>query len=315
MGIILSAMFLLGVGYALLAENDVDDPVIVQAVVQPSVDGTLSIPSSEPPQEEPRMSPDRVASLLDADIAEIAESHTGVYGIAIFDPNSRIDVRLGAEESFNAASIGKLPALIALYRDAAHGEVDLEDEIVILPEDVQSYGTGVLHTWPVGSALSLRECAYYLINESDNTAWAMLTRHLGQESIQDELAELGAKSTNYWAPNTTTPNDVLLMLEKIADPSFTSPTLSEEMLSFMVDTNQEDRIPAALPSEVRVAHKAGSYEDTYGDAGIIFLEGGGSSEKESYFVVVLAKGTGEYEAHEVIHEVSFAAHRLLAGEV
>ncbi len=116
------------------------------------------------------MSPGHAASLLEANIAEIAERYTGIYGIAILEPNSSIDVRLGAEESFNAASIGKLPALIALYRGAARGEVDLENEIVILPEDVQSYGTGVLHTWPVGSALSLRECAYYLINESDNTA-------------------------------------------------------------------------------------------------------------------------------------------------
>ncbi len=143
----------------------------------------------------------------------------------------------------------------------------------------------------------------------------MLTRRLGQESIRNELTELGAKSANYWSPNTTTANDVLLMLEKIADPSFTSPTLSEEMLSFMVDTNQEDRIPAALPSDVRVAHKAGSYEDTYGDAGIILLEEDGNGAEESFFVVVLAKGTGKDEARGAIHEVSFAAHRLLTGEV
>ena len=40
-----------------------------------------------------------------------------------------------------AASIGKLPPFVALYRGAARGELDLEEEISILPKDVQDYGS------------------------------------------------------------------------------------------------------------------------------------------------------------------------------
>ena len=98
-----------------------------------------------------------------------------------------------------------------------------------------------------------RECAYYLMNWSDNTAWAMLTRYLGIEAVQADLYSIGADDTAYWEPNTTTAGDVLLMLKKIADPSFASSDLSEEMLASMTDTDFEDRIPGGLPPDVRAA--------------------------------------------------------------
>jgi len=129
----------------------------------------------------------------------------------------------------------------------------------MLPEDIKSYGTGVLHTYPAGQTMTLRECARYLIRESDNTAWKMLNRRLGVARGQDELESMGARDAAYWRANTATPGDVLLMLEKTSDPRFTSEEYSREMLSFMTETSFEDRIPAALPADARVAHKIGTH--------------------------------------------------------
>ena len=108
--------------------------------------------------------------------------------------------------------------LMTLYRAAASGEVDLDDEISMQASDVQAYGTGVLYTYPIGHTMTLRECARLLIKESDNTAWKMLDRYLGRDYIRAELYRLGARSTEYWIPNTTTPNDVMLMLERSRPP-------------------------------------------------------------------------------------------------
>ena len=69
------------------------------------------------------------------------------------------------------------------------------------------------------------------------------------------------------------PNDVLVVLKAIADPSYTSPRLSAEMLALMTNTSFEDRLPEPLPEETRVAHKIGSYGDTFSDAGIVFPRG------------------------------------------
>lgn len=252
------------------------------------------------------------AAALESRLRRIAAGHEGYYGAVVFDPVSGRTVRMNANKTFFAASIGKLPALITLYRAADRGEVGLEDEISILPSDVRAYGSGILHNWQVGSILTLRECAYLLVNRSDNTAWKMLTRYLGQENIQAEMYRIGARSTGYWDPNTTTPNDVLLMLERIAGPSFTSEELSSEMLAAMTGTDLEDRIPAGVPQNVRVAHKAGSYQQSFGDAGVVFLKDRYGNDRR-YYIVVLSEGAKEAEARDAIREMSHAAHQTFAA--
>lgn len=247
---------------------------------------------------------------LQGDLKGTAGRHMGRYGVVVFDPDSGGGVSLGGKEAFTAASVGKLPTLIALYRAAARGDLDLDDEISLLHEDYRSYGTGVLHNFAPGTKMTLRECAYYLVNKSDNTAWAMLDRRLGVEKIQAEMEGIGATGTDY-DMGTTTPEDVFLMLRKISDPSFTDGELSGEMISAMTDTAFEDRLPASLPPDVRVAHKIGSYEDSYGDAGIVFYKDHDGAERR-YFIVVLSGGTGEGSARAAMQEMSRAAYEALA---
>lgn len=253
------------------------------------------------------------AAVLEERLRGIAGSHGGKYGVVVLDPSSGKSASIAANETFGAASIGKLPALITLYKAAARGDIDLDEEISILPSDVQGYGSGVLHTYPVGTRISLRECAYLLVNESDNTAWVMLERYLGKPEIQSQLARLGARGTDY-AGRTTTPNDVLLMLQSIADPSFTSGKLSGEMITAMTDTYLEDRIPAGLPPDLRVAHKTGSYGNygasggSFGDAGIVFLGG-----QRRYFVVILSDDAQEADARAAMQEMSRAAYESLSA--
>lgn len=271
-------------------------------------------PEGEAGSRERHQTPPRdfdAAALRDR-LAEISAGYEGRSGIVVFDPVSNRGVSLGADEEFTAASIGKLPTLMTLYKAADRGELSLEEEIAMMPQDVMSYGTGVLHNEPVGHSLTLRECAFLLVNKSDNTAWEMLERRLGMGTIQAELYESGIRSTDYsWG--TTTPGDVLMMLMKISDPAFTGERLSGEMLAAMTNTNLEDRLPAPLPPEsTRVAHKTGSYEDSFGDAGIVFYKDNRGVERR-YFVVVLTQGMGEDAARREIGEVSLAAHEAIAA--
>ncbi len=258
-----------------------------------------------------RAAPDPSAAELEDRLATVAEAYPAFFGVAVLDPSSGISVGMNPDERFLAASLGKLPALLALYKAADRGEVSLDSEITMLASDVQAYGTGVLQDYPVGYTITLRECARLLIQESDNTAWKMLTRYLGKSYVQAELYSIGAVSTSYWIPNYTTPNDTLLMLQKISDPSYTSPELSAEMLDHMTDTSFEDRLPAPLPDDARVAHKIGSYGDTFGDAGIVFPESS-RDVREGYFIVVLATQTYEGTARAAMQDMSLTTYELLA---
>jgi beta-lactamase class A len=235
----------------------------------------------------------------------------GTHGIVVFDPYIGETASLNADRRFVAASLSKLYALLTLYKAAAMGELSLDNEITMRPSDVWAEGTGVLYRYPVGTTMTLRECARFMIKESDNTAWVMLNRYLGRRNIEAELYDMGAHSTSYRKPNTTTPNDVLLVLEAIADPSYTSPELSAEMLDIMTGTSFEDRLPQPLPERARVAHKIGSLGDTFSDAGLVFPEG----SQDAYYIVVIAGDTTEWTARSAIQDMSLAAYEFLANPI
>jgi beta-lactamase class A len=290
----------------ILAGGLAEERAIVGTVAPPTVTGSPVLPEVAPGFD---------AEALQERLEEIAEGYEGVYAVLALEPVSGTRVSLLGDEEFMAASIGKLPPFVALYRAAARGELDLEEEISVLPEDVQDYGFGGLNYFPTGHFLSLRECAYRLVNHSDNTAWAMLERRLGEEKIRTELWDAGIENSRYLddlSGYLTTPNDVLLLLEKISNPRFTSEELSTEMLDAMTETTLEDRIPEKLPSDVRVAHKTGSYENSFGDAGVVFYKDSQGVEKH-YYLAVLAKDTGEYEARNAIQELSLAVYEAMTG--
>jgi beta-lactamase class A len=271
----------------------------------------VKLPAVKPEPAPPQLTPQATARTLRRGLEQVAAEYPGTYGVVVYDPSSRKTVTLNADRRFLAASLTKLPVLFTLYRAAARGEVDLEDEISMLRSDVQAYGTGVLYKYPVGYTLTLRECAELMIKESDNTAWVMLNRYLGRHNIEAELDRIGATSTEYWIPNTTTPNDILLVLKAITDPSYTTPELSAEMLELMTNTSFEDRLPQPLPEGTRVAHKIGSYESTFSDAGVVFPERRGGTKQE-YYIVIFSEGAPEGEARETIQDISLVAYRALS---
>ena len=250
------------------------------------------------------------AELLRSELGQIAQAYPGAYGVVVLDPSSGERVAMDADRRFLAASLNKLPVLMTLYRAAASGAVDLDAKISMQASDVQAYGTGVLYDYPVGHTITLRECARLLIKESDNTAWKMLDRYLGRDYIRAELYRVGAHSTEYWFPNTTTPEDVLLMLKKISDPSYTTPDLSAEMLDIMTNTSFEGRLPQPLPEGTRVSHKIGYYRSTFADAGIVFPEGARDA-RDAYLMVVIASETSMSASRTATQEMSRATYRIL----
>jgi beta-lactamase class A len=275
-----------------------------------SVDRPTSVKPPQPPAPERAQAVEELRSKLSV----ISQSHAGTHGVMVFDPYSGKTVSLNADRPFVAASLSKLYALLTLYRAASRGELSLDDKITMRSSDVWAYGTGVLYKHPVGYTMTLRECAKFMIKESDNTAELMLNRYLEEERIEAELHRIGADSTRYWHPiNTTTPNDILLVLKKIADPSYTSPQLSAEMLELMTNTSFEDRLPQPLPQETRVAHKIGSYESTYSDAGIVFPEESGGKGQE-YYIVAFCEGAAQEEAIETIQDISLATYQAFSRQ-
>lgn len=280
----------------------VDGPV---AVTSPD----LPLAVDEPPTEG------FGAGELERELQRIAAGHRGFYGVVVSDPASGTRVSMNPRATFEAASLGKLPVMLALYRAAAAGEVDLDAEITLLASDVRPQGSGVLKDYPVGTTMTLRECAFYLMQESDNSAWIMLERYLGRAAVVSVLERVGTDNLSYGGYAygfQTSPADVMLMLKAVADPGFTSPELSEEMLDAMTDTAYEDRLPARLPEDTRVAHKIGSYSHTFSDAGVVSFETDPGTDRHHYFIAVLGEHTTEAAAQAAISKMALTTHRAIA---
>jgi beta-lactamase class A len=83
------------------------------------------------------------------------------------------------------------------------------------------------------------------------------------------------------------------------------------MLELMTNTSFEDRLPRPLPEETRVAHKIGSYESTFSDAGIVFPgESGGKGQE--YYIVVFSEGASQEEARQTIQDISLATYQAFS---
>ena len=58
-----------------------------------------------------------------------------------------------------------------------------------------------------------------------------------------------------------------------------------------------------------MAHKIGSYESTFSDAGIVFPEEGTGRE---YYIVIFSEGASEGEAREAIQDISLETYHAFS---
>src|SRR5262245_29886393 len=87
-----------------------------------------------------------------------------------------------ADERVPTASVIKLPILVHVAFAVQEGQLAW-DEPLVLTQDTQSPGTGVLKEMTVGLRLTLRDVCYLMTALSDNTATNMLIEHLGIAAI------------------------------------------------------------------------------------------------------------------------------------
>lgn len=135
---------------------------------------------------------------------------------------------------------------------------------------------------------------------------------LGKDKTRAELARVGAESIRYeYARHTTTPEDVLRILQRISDPEYTSPSHSREMLAAMSGTAFEGRLSRGLPEDARIHHKIGSLGDNFSDAGLVVPPEGKGYGGEYYVVVMSRNAGGEATARRAMREISLTAYREL----
>jgi beta-lactamase class A len=229
------------------------------------------------------------ATRTDSDLQELVETvlDAGIdhYGVVVKDLRSNTTASVNTDKIFYAASLFKLPIMVAAFVQRDAGLLAFDDAIVATWDDVLED----LGTFPgdVGDAYDVSELLEMMITLSDNTSAIMLLRTLGGGAIDEAMASLGLTSTSVFTYDLpTSAKDMATLLETIVRGQAFGFAASNEMIDLMLRQTWRSRIPLGLPDDVPVGNKTGDWYDAAHDVAVVFAPGG------TYVLAVLSDGGG-----------------------
>jgi beta-lactamase class A len=244
--------------------------------------------------------PGGLQRLLEAELARFP----GRAGVWVKHLATGEEAGVRANETFNSASVIKLPVLVLAYQLAEQGKLSLDERLTIRKEDIRG-GSGVFRYHDVGLQPTLRDVLMQMVITSDNTAtdlaigkvggvarvnaWLQehgygdklkLTQTTGQLFARYAALPPGASrndKTNddraYWLGEMT-PEATGRLLEAINQHRLVSQQSSEDMIRVMrAQQAGARRLPHFV--DVPVAHKTGDFPPVLAnDVGIAFARSG-----------------------------------------
>lgn len=281
---------------------------------RPEQDAMQELPSTLPTdllrgQEIPALQ-ERLAALAD---------QPGLTAGALFwEVESGAFAGVRPDQVFPAASVIKIPILLAFLQAVETGQVRL-DERLTLREDLRGGGAGVLQTRPLGSRVSALEAATLMSAISDNFAANLIIDRLGgREALNQKFRQWGLQHTqiSWWLPdlegtNTSSPRDMVWLLSQVEQGRMLSRRSRDRFLDILWRTQRPSYFRPNLGQEVRIAHKTGTLRSVVGDAGILDLPNG-----RRYVAAVWVKREtpNDPKAEELIAKLSQAAYEFWSAE-
>lgn len=215
---------------------------------------------------------------------------------------------------FHAASTMKTPVMIEIFKQAAENKFNLDDSVEVKNEfksivDGSTYSMEIsddsgeeLYNF-IGKRKKIRDLVFDMITVSSNLATNILIELVGAKNVTESMKQIGAqdirvlrgveddKAFQLGMNNIVTAYDLMLIYENLIDYKFVNESLTNEMIKILLQQKHNSRIPAKLPTEVKVAHKTGSITGVGHDSGIVFLPDGGK-----YILVLLSKNVKDEKA-------------------
>jgi beta-lactamase class A len=196
-------------------------------------------------------------------------------------------------EPHYAASTMKLALVIAAYRLAEAGTLDLDDTVAVHNSFMSAAGSATFSLDPAedtdpepwarrGQQVALRWLAYRSIVRSSNLATNLLLDAVGTSAAMEALHAVGATDSvvargiedtdarEAGLQNLVTARDLALTLRALLTGTAAGRESCHEIVSVLAAQQINDAIPVGLPPRTRVAHKSGWIEGISHDAGIVF---------------------------------------------
>lgn len=236
---------------------------------------------------------------LKARLEQLLAGEKGTYGVVVLDIISGRVCAVKPLEQFHAASTFKLPMNIYLYKNMASGGINPGQRLVFEQKHYEG-GTGKLQYKPLGSSFTIETLAEYSITHSDNVATNMLLSHLGRQKVKNYMRSAGGLVVDD-KNNVSCPRDMAIYMKELIDLAAGTTEPYHRLISYLENTIYNERIPAPLPRDIKIAHKIGNWPATgsYHDVGLV------RHPVNPYVIAVFSKNTpGPDHACNVIRLIS-----------
>jgi beta-lactamase class A len=233
------------------------------------------------------------------------------YGIYIEDLHSGLTIDLDGRLPYTAAVAMTFPVALYAFARGASGALDLDAQVEYLPED-RAGGSGVIQAAPFGSRYTYRQLCYHALVDSDNVAWRMLNRTLGDGAVKQWLRSIGGQHAEPGS-NQASPADFATYFKYLLDFADRQPGLGGTLLGWLKKSGNPDWAPRSLPRAVVMAHKTGLWPTALTDVGIVFLP------REPYLLCIMSDLTRELSLGQAVDDlakmgaIAFQTMRPLAG--
>ena len=196
-----------------------------------------------------------------------------------------------------SASTRKVAIMTATFAAARAGRLSL-DQAVEIDAEHQKTDWGCFQFLKPGFSITLRDAVILMIIISDNTCTGIVADLVGLDAVSALCKFIGMTNTEHRhgvptpglgqyrpieAVNTTTPNDMGLLLERLIQGSTGARTARalgctpgdcQDALQIMSWQRLRDRLPSQLPYRTKIAHKTGTSTSlrNFNDVGIVYLD-------------------------------------------
>lgn len=194
-------------------------------------------------------------------------------------------LQIDADTQKKAASLIKVPILMAAYKQVEAGRLKLSDRFTIDAES-RVGGAGVISHLDTETNFTLLDLLTIMVIVSDNTATNKVIDILGMEAVNEFCAKYGLgrtklerrmmdfKAATAGLENRTCARDIVACLKLLLDRKsdiFTEES-RQQMLKILGGQQLLDKLPFSMDLDsVRIANKTGELPGVEHDCGIVFF--------------------------------------------
>lgn len=235
-------------------------------------------------------------------LREYHETTNQPFGIYFEYLPSGVSIGIDEKENYVVASLLKVPLVMGVYKRIEQNEIKKDDVHTLVKDDLDpSFGN--LWQEGAGTQLTIEELVNHTLIDSDNTAARALFRVSTEHRPEEVFDYLDIPKELDNDNPVVNPKNYSSVLRSLYLSSYLTRESSSEILDTLTRTKFSDKLPAPIPSDIKVAHKIGVHlggdnkQSIYTDCGIVYVP------QRPYILCVMTR-SDEKTATKYISDVS-----------